>query len=598
MAFCLFISSFPMCSFPIHSKLKSFSYNGSSFRRLTVFAASQSAVTNKTSIEDDSKIRRSANYHRPIWDYDYVQSLRDGFVQDESYNERASKLQEEVRVMLGNMVDSLEKLELIDTLQRLGLSHHFEAEINKTLKNISTDRIGTAAWKKDNLYATALKFRLLRQHGYKVDQDVFTCFMDDVGNIKSSLNQDFKGLLNLYEASYLLLEGETMLENARELAAKLLKQYLKENNDDQYLRMLVDHAFELPLHWRLPRLEARWFIDVYEKNKDKNPIILELAILDYNIVQSIHLEDFRYASTWWKELGLGEKLGFARDRIMSNFLWSAGMVTNPQDTKSRRIQTKVNALLTCVDDVYDVYGTLDELELFTDIVERWDINAIQRLPNFMKIYYLALYNFINEIAFDILKEQGIDVIPFLKKPWTDLCKAYLLEAKWYYSGYTPTLKEYLDNAWISLTGHVMLAHSYLATHHITEEGLRNFQEYYPDIIYHANILARLLNDLGTSSYELKRGDVPKSIQCYMYESGASEEEAREHIWKLIDAEWKKMNKDQMTESLFSRKFFERAISHARVALMIYQKDDGFGIEGNEFEDKVLSLFVHPIFLPK
>ncbi|TYH74662.1 hypothetical protein ES332_D05G416600v1 [Gossypium tomentosum] len=422
--------------------------------------------------------------------------------------------------------------------------------------------------------------------------------MDDVGNIKSSLNQDFKGLLNLYEASYLLLEGETMLENARELAAKLLKQYLKENNDDQYLRMLVDHAFELPLHWRLPRLEARWFIDVYEKNKDKNPIILELAILDYNIVQSIHLEDFRYASTWWKELGLGEKLGFARDRIMSNFLWSAGMVTNPQDTKSRRIQTKVNALLTCVDDVYDVYGTLDELELFTDIVERWDINAIQRLPNFMKIYYLALYNFINEIAFDILKEQGIDVIPFLKKPWTDLCKAYLLEAKWYYSGYTPTLKEYLDNAWISVTGHVMLAHSYLATHHITEEGLRNFQEYYPDIIYHANILARLLNDLGTSSYELKRGDVPKSIQCYMYESGASEEEAREHIWKLIDAEWKKMNKDQMTESLFSRKFFERAISHARVALMIYQKDDGFGIEGNEFEDKVLSLFVHPIFLPK
>ncbi|TYI85009.1 hypothetical protein E1A91_D05G408200v1 [Gossypium mustelinum] len=521
MAFCLF-SSFPMCSFPIHSKLKSFSYNGSSFRRLAVFSASRSADTNKTSIEDDSKIRRSANYHLPIWDYDYVQSLRDGFVQDESYNERASNLQEEVRMMLGNMVDSLEKLELIDTLQRLGLSHHFEAEINKTLKNISTDRIGTAAWKKDNLYATALEFKLLRQHGYKVDQDVFTCFMDDVGNIKSSLNQDFKGLLNLYEASYLLLEGETMLENARELAAKLLKQYLKENNDDQYLRMLVDHAFELPLHWRLPRLEARWFIDVYEKNKDKNPIILELAILDYNIVQSMHLEDFRYASTWWKELGLGEKLGFARDRIMSNFLWSVGMVITPQDTKSRRIQTK----------------------------------------------------------------------------WTDLCKAYLLEAKWYYSGYTPTLKEYLDNAWISITGHVMLAHTYLATHHITEEGLRNFQEYYPDIIYHANILVRLANDLGTSSYELKRGDVPKSIQCYMYESGASEEEAHEHIWKLIDAEWKKINEDQMAKSPFSRKFIEMAISHARVSLMIYQKDDGFGIEDNEIMDKVLSLFVHPIILPK
>ncbi|MBA0756106.1 hypothetical protein Gogos_005422, partial [Gossypium gossypioides] len=258
------------------------------------FSASQSDPTNKTSIEDANITRRSANYHPAIWDYDYVQSLRNDF--DESYKERASKLKEEVRMMLGNVVDPLEKLELIDTLQRLGLSYHFDAEINKTLKNISTDRISTVAWKKDNLYATALEFRLLRQHGYKVDQDVFTCFLDDVGNIKSSLNQDFKGLLSLYEASYLILEGETILENARELVAKLLKQYLKENKDHQYLWMLVDHALELPLHWRMPRLEARWFIDVYEKNKDKNPIILELAILDYNIVQSIHQEDLRYVT--------------------------------------------------------------------------------------------------------------------------------------------------------------------------------------------------------------------------------------------------------------------------------------------------------------
>ncbi|MBA0567002.1 hypothetical protein Golob_011769, partial [Gossypium lobatum] len=52
-----------------------------------------------------------------------------------------------------------------------------------------------------------------------------------------------------------------MLENTRELVTKLLKQCLKENNDHQYLWILVDHALELPLHWRMPRLEARWFIE-------------------------------------------------------------------------------------------------------------------------------------------------------------------------------------------------------------------------------------------------------------------------------------------------------------------------------------------------
>ncbi|KAG4149507.1 hypothetical protein ERO13_D05G338440v2 [Gossypium hirsutum] len=551
MAFCI-CSSFPVCNIPIHSKWKSFSYNGSSFRRLIVFSTSQSDTTNKTSIEDVTITRRSANYHPAIWDYDYVQSLRNDFVQDESYKERSRKLKEEVRMMLGNVVDPLEKLELIDTLQRLGLSYHFEAEINNTLKNISSDRISTAAWKKENLYATALEFRLLRQHGYKVDQDVFTYFMDDVGNIKSSLNQDFKGLLNLYEASYLLLEGETMLEKARELAAKLLKQYLKENNDHQYLSMLVDHALELPLHWRMPRLEARWFIDEYEKSKDKNPIILELAILDYNIVQSIHQEDLRYASTWWKELGLGKRFSFARDRLMENFLWTVGMEIAPEDGKSRIFLTMVYALITVIDDVYDLYGTLDELELLTDVVERWDINAIQRLPDYMKIYYHALYNSVNEMAFDTLKEQGINVIPFLKKLWTDLCKAYLLEAKWYYSGYTPTLQEYIDNAWISIGGSLVLAHSYLVNDHITEEGLHSIQENYSDIVYRSSVIVRLANDLVTSSYELKRGDIPKSIQCYMHESGASEEEAREHIRSLIDSTWKKINEDQMAKLPFSR----------------------------------------------
>ncbi|KAK8300239.1 hypothetical protein V6Z12_D05G374500 [Gossypium hirsutum] len=528
-------------------------------------------------------------------------------------------------MMLGNVVDPLEKLELIDTLQRLGLSYHFEAEINNTLKNISSDRISTAAWKKENLYATALEFRLLRQHGYKVDQDVFTYFMDDVGNIKSSLNQDFKGLLNLYEASYLLLEGETMLENARELAAKLLKQYLKENNDHQYLSMLVDHALELPLHWRMPRLEARWFIDEYEKSKDKNPIILELAILDYNIVQSIHQEDLRYASTFT----------FARDRLMENFLWTVGMEIAPEDGKSRIFLTMVYALITVIDDVYDLYGTLDELELLTDVVERWDINAIQRLPDYMKIYYHALYNSINEMAFDTLKEQGINVIPFLKKLWTDLCKALLLEAKWYYIGYTPTLQEYIDNAWISIGGSLVLAHSYLLGrciwasgfgpvfrwvefglfwvclrwvcngpgkmglyNHITEEGLHSIQENYSDIVYRSSLIIRLANDLGTSSYELKRGDIPKSIQCYMHESGASEEEAREHIKKLIDSTWKKINEDQMAKLPFPRKFIEIIKNIARVSLLMYQNGDGHGIGNEETKDRVLSLFVHPNFLPK
>jgi hypothetical protein len=73
---------------------------------------------------------------------------------------------------------------------------------------------------------------------------------------------------------------------------------------------------------------------------------------------------------WWRSTGLGENLNFARDRLIECFLWTVGLKFEPQYGYFRRMSTKINALITIIDDIYDVYGTLDELELFTDTVER------------------------------------------------------------------------------------------------------------------------------------------------------------------------------------------------------------------------------------
>ena len=45
----------------------------------------------------------------------------------------------------------------------------------------------------------------------------------------------------------------------------------------------------------------------------------------------------------------------------------------------------------------------------------WDINALDQLPYYMKISFFALFQSINEIGYDILKEQGINVVPSMKK---------------------------------------------------------------------------------------------------------------------------------------------------------------------------------------
>lgn len=70
-------------------------------------------------------------------------------------------------------------------------------------------------------------------------------------------------------------------------------------------------------------------------------------------------------------MGLAAKLSFSRDRLVECFFWTVGMVPEPQFSDLRKALTKVGCFITTIDDVYDVYGTLDELELFTAIVERF-----------------------------------------------------------------------------------------------------------------------------------------------------------------------------------------------------------------------------------
>lgn len=80
---------------------------------------------------------------------------------------------------------------------------------------------------------------------------------------------------------------------------------------------------------------------------------------------------FMYVCRWWKDLGLAAKMSFARDRLVECFFWSVAVYFEPNYSLARSILTKMIAITTVIDDVYDAFGTLDELTLFTDAIERW-----------------------------------------------------------------------------------------------------------------------------------------------------------------------------------------------------------------------------------
>lgn len=125
---------------------------------------------------------------------------------------------------------------------------------------------------------------------------MFKGFKDENGNFKESLSSDVKGMLSLFEAAHVICEGEKILDNAIEFTSKHLKDF--KGNMDANLAKQVSRSLEIPLHWRMVRSEARWYMDIYEKEKGMNPTLLELAKLDFNTVQAVLQKDLRSMSRY------------------------------------------------------------------------------------------------------------------------------------------------------------------------------------------------------------------------------------------------------------------------------------------------------------
>ncbi|KAF8721047.1 hypothetical protein HU200_023461 [Digitaria exilis] len=122
-----------------------------------------------------------------------------------------------VRDAFASSSDMAPKLELVDTLQRLGVGYHFKDEIDGLLRDVhhrdthQHNQEGVCGDDADELYVTSLRFYLLRKHGYRVSSDVFVKFRDDHGNFASG---DVNSLLVLYDAAHLRTRGEEVLDSA------------------------------------------------------------------------------------------------------------------------------------------------------------------------------------------------------------------------------------------------------------------------------------------------------------------------------------------------------------------------------------------------
>ena len=84
----------------------------------------------------------------------------------------------------------------------------------------------------------------------------------------------------------------------------------------------------------------------------------------------------------------------------------------------------------------------------------------------------------------------------------------------------------------------------------------------------------------------------------MNEYGLSEdtEAAKEHMRKLIETIWKKMNKERVENSLFANSLVDAAFNLARVSPCHYQYGDRHSAPNELSRKQVSSVIIEPISL--
>ncbi|KEH30760.1 putative lyase [Medicago truncatula] len=538
--------------------------------------------------------RRSANYHPNIWGDLFIQYVLEPMEFDEIMKQ-IIMLKEKVRQMLVpnvNVTNPSREANLIDSIQRLGLYHHFEQEIGELLRHIDNNHVenGTITLNED-LHSIALVFRLLRQQGYHILPDVFKKFKNEQGNFKETLVGDVEGMLSLYEATHMRIHGEEILDDALSFTSLHLEMMTTQLSPSVATK--INHSLKRPLFKNLPRLVARHYISTYEEDPSHDATLLLLAKLDFNLLQKQHQKEVGDISKWWKDLDFATKLPFARNRIVEAYFWILGVYFEPQYSFGRRIMTKVISLASVIDDIYDVYGTIEELQLFTQAIERWDISCMDFLPQYMKFCYKAVLDVYEEMEQEMVKEGRAFCVFYAKNEMKRLVQAYFTEAKWFSRNYIPTVDEYMALGIVNSGYYLITATSFIGMGCIATEDVFQWLTNNPKIVNASSKIARLMDDIVSNEFEQERGHGASAIECYMNEHGVSREDAVNELSRQVTNAWKDTNEELLDPTEVPKPLLIRVLNLSRVIDVLYKDGDCYTNSQGSTKNDIISILLNP-----
>ncbi|KAG0529963.1 hypothetical protein BDA96_05G143000 [Sorghum bicolor] len=512
---------------------------------------------------------------------------------EEWMRERADELKVEVHRMF-EAVDEMrvaDSMILVDALQRLGIDNHFQEEINTTMRHVYTGELEMPSSKE--LHMVALRFRLLRQHGFFLPTDVFDEFRDGTGNFNTCLTTDPKGLVSLYNAAHMAVPGEDVLDDAIAFTRTHLvamKGSLVFPIADQISRTL-----DIPLTRYMPQLETMHFIIEYEQEDGHNASLLELARLDYSLTRSAYLKELGTFCLWWEDFYKDVNLTYSRDRGVEIYFWGFGVFPGEENTRARIIFSKVIALISLMDDTFDSHATFEDCKNLNEAIQRWDESAASVLPEYLRMFYTKILSCFNEFE-DILELREKYRVAYVQKAFMLLSKYYLEEAKWCNEKYMPNFKDQVELSSMSSAGPVLTLAALMAAGNEATKEAFEWASSVPDMVHACAEIGRFVNDIsGFKKGRKNKNDVASSLECYMKEHGTTGEEAAAALTAMVEQAWRRINKAFMEIDRGLLPAVTLAvINQARLSVVVYYGGKDAYTFTSDLEDLITSVFLKPI----
>ncbi|KAE8819783.1 ent-kaurene synthase like 2 [Hordeum vulgare] len=502
------------------------------------------------------------------------------------------------------------QLSLVDSLENIGISHHFSSEIKSILDMAYSFWLQRDEEIMLDVAACTMAFRLLRMNGYDVSSD--DLYHIDESTFHHSLHgylNDTKSILELYKASKVSVsENEFILDNIGYWSGKLLTEKLfSDQVQTTPIFEEVEYALNFPFYATMERIGHKRNIEHFDVCGSQmlktehlpchvNQDFLALAVEDFNFSQSIYQDELLHLESWAKGNRL-DQLQFARQKLTYCYLAAAATIFPPELSDARMSWAKNGVLTTVVDDFFDVGGSKEEHENLITLVEKWDEHSKDEFySEQVKILFYAIYTTVNQLGAVASAIQNRDVRKHLIELWLQLLRSMMSEAEWRMRRYVPTVEQYMSNALVSFTlGPIVLTSLYFVGPKLSG-CVVNGQEY-NELFRLTSTIGRLLNDIRGLERESREGNLDYISLLVLHSGGSmSVETAKETIWKAIASCRKGLLKLVLRENtVVPRPCKELFWKMCKIVHLFYSQTDGF-TSPNEMVSAVNAVIYEPLKL--